>query len=270
MAGPRPGSAYRVGGRASRAPAQPHDLIGPPVTTQQPVPTLVLDFDGTLCLGDDPVLLYADELAKRIDVDAGERLHAELTEFLAGTRRVEGAEDGYHAIWVLTQHLGLPREVLAETYYASRARMEAGEGSVHAPEGITKLLDDVRGAGVRTVLVTNAPATGATSWLATVGIAERLDAVVPDAGKPARMREHLETLLEQAGATGSPHLLMSVGDVWVNDVEPATAIGAHGLYIDRYGSGRGPSTASAPRIGELYPVIRAWAADPAADLAARG
>lgn len=235
------------------------------MTSQKPAPTLVLDFDGTLCLGDDPILLYADELAKRIDVDAGEQLHAELTEFLAGSRTVEGAEDGYHAIWVLTQHLGLDRAVLGETYYASRARMEAGEGRVHAPEGITELLDDVRGAGVRTVLITNAPATGATTWLETVGIAQRLDAVIPDAGKPAGMRAHLERLLEESGAADAPHRLLSVGDVWVNDVEPAMAIGARGLYIDRYGSGRGPSTASAPTIDALYPAIRAWAANPEVD-----
>lgn len=233
--------------------------------TDKPTPTLVLDFDGTLCLGDDPILLYADELAKRIDVDAAEQLHAELTEFLAGTRKVEGAEDGYHAIWVLTQHLGLEQSVLGETYYASRARFEAGEGSVHAPEGITDLLDDVRAAGARTVLVTNAPVTGATSWLETVGIAQRLDAVVPDAGKPARMQHHLRELLADAGATDAPQHLMSVGDVWVNDIEPAMAIGARGVYIDRYGSGRAPSTAKASTIGALYPVIRAWAANPEAE-----
>lgn len=227
-----------------------------------PTPTLVLDFDGTLCLGDDPILLYADELGKRLDADAGERLHAELTEFLAGTRRVEGSEDGYHAIWMLTQHLGLDPATLAETYYASRDRMEAGEGSVHAPEGIVELLDDVRALGARVVLVTNAPATGATSWLASVGIAERLDAVIPDAGKPDRMEEHLRALLADAGASHAPSYLLSVGDVWGNDIAPAMRLGAHGLYIDRYGSGRGPSTASAPTIGELYPHIRAWAARP--------
>lgn len=83
--------------------------------------------------------------------------------------------------------------------------------------------------------------------------------MVPDAGKPARMADHLRALLAEVGATDAPQQLVSVGDVWVNDVEPAMAVGAQGFYIDRYGSGRGPSTASAPTIGELYPAIRAWA-----------
>jgi phosphoglycolate phosphatase-like HAD superfamily hydrolase len=231
-----------------------------------PRPTLVLDFDGTLCLGDDPIHLFADELAALVDEDGAARVRTQLAAFLAGEQRIEGAEDGYHALFHLGRPFALPDEAVAAAYYRSRDRMAAGEGTVHAPDGIVELLDDVRDAGVRTVLVTNAPVTGATSWLETVGVAQRLDAVIPDAGKPGRMAEHLRSLLAGAGAEEAPHYLMSVGDVWVNDVEPALAIGALGLYIDRYTSGRGPSSASGATIGELYPTIRAWAANPAAFL----
>ncbi len=227
-----------------------------------PTPTLVLDFDGTLCLCDDPIHLFADELARLVDDDGAAQVRRDLTSFLAGQSRIEGAEDGYHALYFLGRPFALPDADVAAAYYASRARMAAGEGSVHAPEGITDLLDDVRAAGVRVVLVTNAPTTGATSWLETVGVAQRLDAVIADAGKPERMEGHLRRLLEEAGASDHPHRLLSVGDVWKNDVAPAMAIGARGLYIDRYRSGNGPSTASAPTITDLYPLIRAWAADP--------
>lgn len=235
-----------------------------------PTPTLVLDFDGTLCLGDDPIYLFADELSALVeDAEVSAQIRRRLEAFLAGEERVEDAEDGYHALFYLGAPLALPREQVKAAYQRSRQRMEAGEGSVYAPEGIVGLLDDVRAAGARVVLVTNAPAVGAVSWLETVGVAQRLDAVIPDAGKPERMGEHLSGLLAEAGAHEAPQYLASVGDVWANDVEPAIRLGAQGFHIDRYGSGRTPTTASAPTIEALYPLIRAWAQDPTGVLSAQ-
>lgn len=235
--------------------------------TDRPTPTLVLDFDGTLCLGDDPIHLFADELSALVeDQEVARRIRHRLEDFLAGRERIEDAEDGYHALFYLGAPLALPQEDVAAAYLRSRERMEAGEGSVHAPEGIVELLDHVRALGARVVLVTNAPAVGAVSWLATVGVAERLDEVIPDAGKPQRMSEHLRGLLLRSGATETPGYLASVGDVWANDVEPAIALGARGFHIDRYGSGRTPTTASATTFQGLYPAIRAWAQDPGRDL----
>lgn len=234
----------------------------------QPTPTLVLDFDGTLCLGDDPIYLFSDELSTLVDdQDGAAEVRRRLEAFLNGDERVEDAEDGYHALFYLGAPFDLPRAEVAAAYRRSRERLEAGEGDMFAPNGILELLDDVRAAGARAVLVTNAPSVGALTWLGTVGIAERLDGVIDEAGKPHRMAEHLSALLAEAGAADSPEYLASVGDVWANDVEPAIALGARGFHIDRYGSGRTPSSASAPRIEDLYPAIRAWALDPSAALA---
>ena len=236
----------------------------------RPTPTLVLDFDGTLCLGDDPIHLFADELSKLVDDHEGAaEVRRRLEAFLERRERVEDAEDGYHALFYLGAPFALPPEEIAAAYLRSRERMEAGEGRVYAPDGIVELLDDVRAVGVRVVLVTNAPSVGAVRWLTGVRIAERLDRVIPDAGKPGRMAEHLSALLAESGAAEEPEYLASVGDVWVNDVEPAMRLGARGFHIDRYGSGRAPSTASAPTFEELYPAIRAWAQDPTGVLAPR-
>lgn len=223
----------------------------------------MLDFDGTVCLGDDPVYLYAEEASRRAGVD----LTVGLAGFLStGVLSVEGAdaapfavEDGYQAIHVLGGLAGLERDDLRASYRASRARVDVGEGEMHTPDGFTGFLDEVRSAGTRVVLVTNAPLLGAERWLAAHDVARRLDAIVPDAGKPVRMPAVLDALLEEAGAEDEPELLASVGDVYANDIAPAVARGARAAHIDRFARVPGPATWRAPTFVELYEPLLAWA-----------
>lgn len=220
-------------------------------------PLLVLDFDGTVCLGDDPVRIYAQEVTDRIE-HPGDLL-AQLDSFLDGDLRLPQVEDGYHAVAHLGRGADLSPAELNGAYMASRRRISEGEGRMHPPEGFTHFLGELRSLGVGIVLLTNAPETGATAWLDDHGITPYLDGVVTDAGKPARMHEHLGTLLEQWGLEGSPEALASVGDVWINDVAPALDLGARGFYIDRFDLGVGPSTARAGTFVELYGSITDWA-----------
>lgn len=222
-------------------------------------PILVLDFDGTVCLGDDPVRFYAQEVAARLPEGLRESLLDHLEVFFTGLLLVEGAEDGYQAVKALAGDAISDSERRA-AYRASRERLDAGEGKTWAPDGLAGLLDDLRADDVRVVLVTNAPLVGVGSWLAGQDLLERLDAVIPEAGKPDQMAAILSGILAEHGA--EPAMLASVGDVWRNDVEPAISLGAAGLFIDRFGSGREPSTHTAPSIEKLYPAIREWAQAP--------
>ncbi|UFU04030.1 hypothetical protein LQF12_05395 [Ruania suaedae] len=220
----------------------------------RPRAVLVLDFDGTLCVGDDPVLFYAEEIQRR-HAAAGDLLD-QTRQFFAGTRAVPDAPDGYHAVAALASQAGVPREGLAEAYLASRSRLEDGEGETRPPDGVAELLTQVRGLGAQVVLVTNAPAVGAQSWIEREGLTPLIDRLWPDAGKPARMPEILETLGAQVPDAAR---LASVGDVWINDVAPAMARGSAGFFIDRFSRHDAPCTAAAPTFEELAPAILAWA-----------
>lgn len=219
-------------------------------------PILVLDFDGTVCLGDDPVRFYAQEVAARLPEEMRAPMLAQLEAFFAGSLVVEGAEDGYQTVKALAGD-AISDEERSAAYRTSRARLDAGEGTTWAPQGLTGLLDELRADGVQVVLVTNAPLMGVGSWLTGRDLLERLDAVIPEAGKPDGMPAILTGILAEHDV--EPAMLASVGDVWRNDVEPAIELGAAGLFIDRFGSGRGPSTHTAASIEELYPAIREWA-----------
>jgi len=221
------------------------------VTTARPV--VVLDFDGTVCVGDAPILAYADEVAARLPHGRRAEFREAVEQFLGGKSTLPGVEDGYQAVVHLVGEQ-LDSESLSAAYLASRERLDPQ--ATHPPEGLGDFLDEIRGRGAAVVLVTNAPLVGVDTWLSTHQMLQHLDAVIPDAGKPARMGEVLGGILAEYRC--SPAELASVGDVWRNDIEPAIAIGAAGMYIDRYGAGHGPATAAARSFPELYPDIREW------------
>ncbi len=226
------------------------------MSTSAPSAALVLDFDGTVCIGDDPVRFYAEEVAARHPAAAD--VPAQVRQFLAGRLVVERAADGYQAVHRLAQAAGVSREQFKAAYLASRDRLEAGEGQTRAPEGLAALLEELRGARVRIVLVTNSPRVGIEKWLVGQDLDHRFDEIVTDAGKP----EGMPALLEQiAGAARlvDPPKLGSIGDVWANDVRPAMDRGSTGFFIDRLGTGHGPSSYTGATFEDLLPALREWA-----------
>jgi len=224
-----------------------------------PRPVLVLDLDGTVCLGDDPVREYARLVEAGAPHAAG--LVDALEEFLRDPDArpdLRVAQDGYQAVQLLGD--GLDPGVLDEAYHRSRAGLHADLRGLHAPVGLGRLLDEL---DVHAVLVTNAPGDGLPAVLDHLGLGDRLDEVRTDAGKPSRMRRALADLLDGQGIGATPGHLMSVGDIWRNDLAPALELGCATAYVDTYGRRQGPAHVWARTLPELYPSLRAWAADPA-------
>lgn len=223
---------------------------------------LVLDFDGTVCLGDEPMLRYAHEVA-RVAGEAGPGIVQRVTEFLLdGDHREEPAlaraQDGYQVAARLGWAAGASREDLQQAYQLSRVPLHAGEVAVHAPEGLAELLAELAGR-IRIVLVTNAPDAGLHRVLDRLGLGGSFHEVHGDAGKPEGMTPILTGLLQQHGIADQPQRLLSIGDIWRNDLEPAQALGARTALVDRWGRGGGQPDARAATLEQLYPFIRDWA-----------
>ena len=224
--------------------------------SSDPSAALVLDFDGTVCIGDDPVHFYAEEVAARHPAAAD--VPDQVRQFLAGGLPVERAADGYQAVHRLAQAAGVSREQFVTAYLASRERLEAGEGDTRAPHGLSALLAELREARVRIVLVTNSPRTGIERWLAGQDLDHRFDELVTEAGKPKGMPTLLARIAEDARLE-HPHTLGSIGDVWANDVGPAMDRGGTGFFIDRFGTGQRPSSYAGATFEDLLPALREWA-----------
>jgi FMN phosphatase YigB (HAD superfamily) len=220
------------------------------------LPVLVLDFDGTVCLGDGPIWAYADALLPSLDGEHARRVSDGLTAFLAGNTDPGDFSDGYSAV-VRLAGPGVARATLDAAYVASRRALSAGEVDVHSPDGLAELLAELAG-GVRRVLLTNAPDIGMALLLDRLGLADVIDEVITSAGKP----DGFDALLPQLLDGADPARLLSVGDMWVNDISRPLHTGCATAYVDRTGADPRPAHARATTHPGQYPAIRSWAADP--------
>jgi FMN phosphatase YigB (HAD superfamily) len=226
---------------------------------------LVLDFDGTVCLGDAPVWAYADAALAAAAASSSTRaaVRAGLGAYLAGTPEAPVYADGYAAVAALMASRLAPEE-LAAAFRASRRALADGEVPVRAPEGLTDFLEAI-GPRVRRILVTNAPEEGVRETLDRLGVLPHLDEVVTEAAKPGGWARLLPAILGGAPASR----LISVGDIWRNDLAAPYAAGCGVALIDRFGQqDRDPAHLVARTFEQLYDDLAEWARDPEAFLAA--
>ncbi|MER3390099.1 MAG: hydrolase [Microcella sp.] len=219
---------------------------------------IILDFDGTVCLGDAPVLAYAVEVARAVgEPESG--ILTPLEAFLSGEARglLAGCADGYSAVARWAGAHGLEPRQMGAAYHASREALESGAVDVRTPVGLEDFLqgfDDWE-----RVLVTNAPTAGTELLVERLGLAPLLDRVIGDAGKPDGLRRFIAP-----GSDGDPRLrgrILSIGDIWRNDLEPV-AHAATTALIERHPQPDARPTFRAARIEELYGRIAHWRASP--------
>ncbi|GAB3190468.1 HAD family hydrolase [Nesterenkonia suensis] len=261
---------------------------------------LLLDFDGTVCLGDDPVLSYA----ARVDATLAERgqpiwVHDAVTRALATddllvdeiayddagaplgveqeVRRQTTAEevahsahpvswpvqDGYQLVQLLARQAGLSDVEAGRAFLGGREDLRARgltSTDIQAPEGLAELLDEVRRAAV-VVLVTNAPAGAFAPWLEALDLVGAFDAVINDARKPLGMPDALRRAcaVENQESPIAPGQVLSVGDIWRNDLEPVGDLGGTTLLIDRFHTGLGDPDHRVGSFIEAAQIIRTWA-----------
>ena len=241
---------------------------------------LVSDFDGTVYRGDEPVRHYARLLAARLaPAEAGPYL-ASFERYLAlGPAAAAGRADLVEAAalresvdaWGAAAQLGrrvygLDGDAVGEAFSATRAYMVEVDLDLEPVTALIEAYRHLRGE-VRLVLATNSPLAGVDVLLDRLGAGGVFDEVVGSVGKPDGMRRLLAAELGGGGAGANgpivdPWRLLSIGDHWRNEIEPAVEIGAASGYIDRFGRADGPASVTARTAEELLPAVFAWADSP--------
>lgn len=213
-------------------------------------PTVIFDFDGTLALGDGPLWAYARGVAEAAGIPEIVAASEEaVARFEAGD---EERIDGYDAVRAAAVGLGADEEALSAGYMASRAELATDSAPIAAPEGLEGFLHRLA-EHADLLLVTNSPDVRITEALEALG-ATAITSRVCSARKPAGLGPVIDEML-----TRGP--VMSVGDVYVNDLEPAIARGAGTALVGATWEAHASQvTMAAATLPELYPSLEAWAA----------
>lgn len=213
---------------------------------------LILDFDGTLCLGDGPVSAFAREVATAAGVAPVDLLDP-LDRFLQGESGTEfdGCADGYTAVATWARERGLDRAAMTAAFLRGRAELDAGRIEVSTPPGVIERLESLQ--SWHRVLVTNSPLASTLTLTARLGLRPVLDAIIGDAAKPGG----LEALLAPDGDLDARRWrrVVSLGDIWINDLAPVHATGGDTGLIERHAQPQATPTWRAGNIQALLDEI---------------
>lgn len=207
---------------------------------------LLFDFDGTIALGDGPVLAYATQVATALGDDGS------FVESIRSALAASDGEalDGYDAVRRAATQRGADSRLLSAAYRASRAQLATPAAPITAPDGLADFLAEAA-ADAERMLVTNAPATRIDAALDALGLTGLFDRIVTGAGKPAGLEALLAAL---------PHdsRVLSIGDIWHNDLAPAHARGHATALIGGFADPDATPTYRAADFATLIPQLTAW------------
>lgn len=211
-----------------------------------PRPVLIFDFDGTVALGDGPLLAYARAVAAHA-ASPDAFVATVAAQFAAPTADVI---DGYDMVRRAAEAEKIPADALSAAYRESRAHLGTPSAPIATAAGLVAFL---RGVEAERLLVTNAPATRLDEALAALGLTGLFDRIVTDAAKPVGLELLLDTL-------GEGVRVLAIGDVWRNDLAPAHARGHATALVAGYPDPAARPTFRADTLDDLLPALGDWIA----------
>jgi len=229
-------------------------MIGQRMT---PSAVLVFDLDGTLYRGVAACLHYAQGIAETLEPGERAAYLESVERFLRAGEGIDAA-DGWEAAVLLAGGERGASRAYAEPFARTRAFMLTDACELEVPAGLVELLERTAGRA-RRVLVSNTPSFGVMPLLQRLDLLGSLDEIVCDAAKPHRFAERLRAFADVAGLPYRS--VLSIGDHFVNDIEPALAAGCSTAYVNPFGVGpRGRAELEAARLEDLLGPIDEWLA----------
>lgn len=212
-------------------------------------PTIVLDFDGTLALGNGPVLAFADAIADAVSDDGfRDRAARAVSDFESGSERYR---DGYDAVTQTAATAHVAPEVIQAAYATSRGLLGTDRAPVSAPDGLAAFLTHLSDRA-RLELATNAPGDRIVSVLDAWAVTEAFAARHFLVGKPDGLVPIVTAALQRGP-------VLAVGDIAEFDLAPAAALGASTALVGAtIAHSSAPTTMRGATLAELYDAIDHW------------
>ncbi len=113
--------------------------------------------------------------------------------------------------------------------------------AMQAEPWLRDLLAHLEASGMRLIAMSNSPSPSVEDVLERLGITRYFSLIMPSSAKPLGLSQFV-------AASDRPESILSVGDNYVNDIEPVLQAGAWALYIDRHATGLGSGYRSCVRV----------------------
>lgn len=217
------------------------------------MPLIIFDFDGTLYHGDDPFRFYACVVARTMsDLDRTTYLE-QLDRHLGGTRNVV-AGDNWEAVVQLAQPYLVDQNLWQDAFMETRQYMMSDKCELFVSEPLREFLKTMKGR-MPLLCASNSPDEAALPLMERLGLLHLFDRVQPAAQKPDGLIAVVESFL---GSTPPPETILSVGDNYINDIQPALMAGWATAHISPHGYFPGPSTYRGYTIEDVLPALYTW------------
>ncbi|MCY0876895.1 MAG: HAD family hydrolase [Firmicutes bacterium] len=205
---------------------------------------ILFDFDGTLYDSEEHFDRYLGYVSDRIP-DQRDALLADYQAVLSGTSTLKvgshvSTDYGSFYIgdyWWIIQALGVQHgakpEDLEASFLQTRTYMMNHPHETRLIAGLAPWLKETAATG-RPIccLATNSPEQDSSVILQALGVRDFFADITYAAQKPKNTQAILARLCEQFSV--KPDRILSIGDHYFNDVEPAQQFGADGLFINRH------------------------------------
>ncbi|MGH2448237.1 MAG: HAD family hydrolase [Chloroflexota bacterium] len=150
--------------------------------------------------------------------------------------------DWWQLLKDLAAHHGISLEQNNAAFRATREWMSKAGFPLRSEPGLDAKLAKL-GQQHDLVAMSNSPRASVEDVLAQLGVERCFQEVVPDAAKPAGLVDYL-------ARTGAADVV-SIGDHYINDIEPALRAGARTIYIDRHGTRLGEESGNCRLVGSI-------------------
>ncbi|KOO42930.1 HAD family hydrolase [Priestia koreensis] len=127
------------------------------------------------------------------------------------------------------RHFGLSSVEINEAFLETRRYMMSDEFVMSPVRGLANTLEELAKTK-KLVLMTNSPQVDSERIVEKLGLKGLFTYAIFEAKKPVKTEERLRTIASHFGVETEE--MMSVGDNWINEINPARKLGCSTIFID--------------------------------------
>jgi len=214
---------------------------------------LVFDFDGTIYRGDQPFWFYAQALSRKMSDKAAEKYLSKVSHFLNSE---DSVSDFVCDNWQAVVYFAKPEvddAMIEATFTETRKYMMQDDCILEVPMNLKQMLTEWR-QHAYLVLASNSPEAACIPLVKKLGLYDSFDVVRHSARKP----EGLMPLVAQLDVPLGEYAYASVGDNYINDIEPVLKANWMTVHISPRGQFPGPATVQVRNMEDAYTFIDVW------------